>query len=124
MHFCKNCDNMYYLKLSAEDQNVLIYYCRNCGDEEPNLKTTDNCILSTQISSSDKSNSTIINQYTKYDVTLPRSNTIRCPNQDCETNTDKSVEREIIYLRYDEDAMKYIYLCSHCSTTWKTNDKN
>jgi aspartate carbamoyltransferase regulatory subunit len=44
-----------------------------------------------------------------------------CPNKDCPTNTD-GVEREIIYIRYDDSNMKYIYLCSTCDTVWQTND--
>ena len=32
MEFCKQCKNMYYIKLkSEEDNNKLTYYCRNCG---------------------------------------------------------------------------------------------
>ena len=127
MHFCSNCENMYYLKLSPENDNQLIYYCRNCGTEDLNLKTSDNCVLSTQISSNDTNQVNIVNEYTKFDVTLPRTSSIRCPNQNCETNIKsegEAIEREIIYVRYDNDNMKYLYLCSHCSTTWKTNDKN
>ena len=31
--------------------------------------------------------------------------------------------REIIYLRYDDINMKYIYLCVHCDTVWKTDNR-
>ena len=130
MHFCKICNNMYYLKLNPIDMNSLIYYCRNCGDEDNNLNTEDNCVLNTQICGGDIDNSRIINKFTKYDVTLPRSSTIRCPNQDCITNIksrnddDTKPENEVIYLRYNDDDMKYIYICSHCDTTWKTNYTN
>ena len=31
MNFCENCGNMYYLKLSSENGNQLIYNCRKCG---------------------------------------------------------------------------------------------
>jgi aspartate carbamoyltransferase regulatory subunit len=63
-----------------------------------------------------------INKYTKLDPTLPRVYNINCPNTECETNTDSEIKPEIIYIRYDEDNLKYLYLCSTCDTTWKTND--
>ena len=63
----------------------------------------------------------IINKYTKLDPTLPRINTILCPNPNCTTNTDDT-PREIIYIRYDDTNMKYVYLCSTCDTVWKPED--
>ena len=63
----------------------------------------------------------IINKYTKLDPTLPRISTILCPNPNCRTNTD-DMSKEIIYIRYDDANMKYVYLCSTCDTVWKTED--
>ena len=65
----------------------------------------------------------IINKYTKLDPTLPRINNVLCPNADCATNKDDS-PREIIYIRYDNQNMKYVYLCSTCDTVWKTEDQS
>ena len=31
-------------------------------------------------------------------------------------------KREIIYIRYDDVNMKYVYMCSECSVIWKTNN--
>ena len=39
----------------------------------------------------------------------------------CPTNKDGK-PREIIYIRYDDSNMKYIYLCSDCDTVWQTNE--
>ena len=65
----------------------------------------------------------LINEYTKFDPTLPRINTIKCPNNECASNKDESEEsREVIYIRYDDINMKYIYLCTHCDKMWKTID--
>ncbi len=121
MKFCTSCKNMYYLSIS-EDSNHLIYYCRNCGKEDdtsdiPSTMSVSNIQLGDDI----KNMSHIINKYTKLDPTLPRMNTIPCPNAECETNT-KNKEREIIYIRYDETNIKYVYLCAHCDFTWKTNE--
>jgi rubrerythrin len=154
-----------------------------------------------------------VNEYTKYDPTLPRINSIKCPNQECESNTMsggggsgsgtgadagkikikkaattkslkkyvdsanksaaeamesakesekilKAIEeeeaaeaqeeaqaqakktssslaenevvnysndatkskREVMYIRYDDINMKYVYVCVYCNTTWKTDN--
>jgi DNA-directed RNA polymerase subunit M/transcription elongation factor TFIIS len=31
------------------------------------------------------------------------------------------VEREIIFIKFDNNNMKYLYMCSTCGTSWKTN---
>jgi len=122
MHFCSKCSNMYYIRINSDDPNKLVYYCRNCGNEDKLLAVENVCVSKTQIKKSEQSFTHIINQYTKLDPTLPRINTILCPNPDCATNTN-NVEREIIYIRYDETNMKYIYLCCICDTVWKTNEQ-
>jgi len=123
MHFCSNCKNMYYIKIDEDNPNSLLYYCRNCGNED-SLITEDNiCVSKTQIKKGEKSFSHFINKYTKLDPTLPRVNNILCPNKDCLTNT-KNEPREIIYIRYDDLNVNYVYLCSTCDTTWKTEDQN
>ena len=30
---------------------------------------------------------------------------------------------EVIFIRYNEVDMKYVYLCSKCDTVWKTDSK-
>ena len=123
MNFCNNCENMYYIEISKNNNNKLSYYCRNCGNRDENLGSENTTILKTKIKLDNKVYSHIINKYTKNDVTLPRINTIKCPNQECPSNK-KEKENEVIYIRYDNENMKYIYLCVNCDTTWKTNDKN
>jgi len=212
---------MYYLKIQDEDGNIgntLIYYCRNCGHEDKTLSTTNICVSDIQLRSSEKKYTHIVNEYTKYDPTLPRINTIKCPNQDCRSNkhgmqgggmqgggmqggagepktksetskiqsaakkAEKSAikaqksaaqaqasvavaeanleaileqeqaeqaqaqqneqaqaqqneqaqaqqneqqdnKREVIYIRYDDTNMKYVYLCVHCDMTWRTDNR-
>ena len=36
-------------------------------------------------------------------------------------HSDKT-ESSVIYLRYDDNNMKYLYICEDCDTTWKTDD--
>jgi len=168
---------MYYIRLSEEDPNSIVYYCRNCGHENKNITLDSVTISRTNFKSSKQKYNSIINKYTKMDPTLPRINTIKCPNQACKSNqehehahahahaetprsraaraegskskasisaeaaavvpsvagVDVSVEeqgggagagghtgREIIYLRYDDVNMNFVYLCPVCDSVWNT----
>ncbi len=121
MHFCTNCSNMYYIRINSDDPNKLVYYCRKCGNEDKLLGTENVSVSKIQLKKSEQTFSHIINKYTKLDPTLPRVSNILCPDKNCPTNKDGK-SREIIYIRYDDSNMKYIYLCSDCDTVWQTND--
>jgi hypothetical protein len=157
---------MYYIRLSEEDPNSIVYYCRNCGHENKNITLDSVTISRTNFKSSKQKYNSIINKYTKMDPTLPRINTIKCPNQACKSNEgheQKSLQpshsqsesrksktgspeesspeepevvevveeqgggagaatadREIIYLRYDDVNMNFVYLCPVCDSVWNT----
>jgi len=121
MHFCSKCDNMYYIKLAEEDGSKLIYYCRNCGHEDSLITAENICVNKTQLQQKEHSYAHIINNYTKLDPTLPRTKTIKCPNKSCTAASEGG--QEVIYLRYDDTNMKYIYLCSVCNTVWKIDEQ-
>lgn len=123
MHFCSNCKNMYYIRINENDTNKLVYYCRQCGNEDQLLSVENVCVSKTLLKKSEQSFNHIINKFTKLDPTLPRVNNVLCPNEACVTNSE-SKEREIIYIRYDDTNMKYVYLCSDCDTVWKTNEQS
>jgi len=120
MHFCENCNNMYYLKLKNKNENILIYYCRQCGNEK-DMDDTNISVLKTNINNVKDTFINVINEYTKYDPTLPRTNNIKCPNSECSSNNDLNIKNNIIYIRYDDINIKYIYLCSICDTNWLTS---
>ena len=137
MHFCIKCDNMLYIRLLSEDSNTLIYYCRNCGHSDQPIDKNNICVLNTDIVIKENAYLHDINEYTKLDPTLPRTTNIRCPNQSCPSNVaeldeagiepiDPSISKsknEVIYLRYDDKNMKYIYICTLCDKIWKTNEQ-
>jgi len=155
MRFCTQCDNMYYIRISSENENQLIYYCRKCGHEDDSV-TKDSIVVSKTSTASDKAaylNN--INEFTKLDPTLPRVTNVPCPNKECPSNRPRSeeyriladgvgvaaaaaaaasgagsdesdidvspgeVSREVIYMRYDDVNMKYVYICAHCDTVWR-----
>ena len=92
MRFCNQCHNMYYIKIAEEDSNQLIYYCRKCGNENSELTIENICVSKTHIKRDDQKYKHIINEYTKYDPTLPRTNAVRCPNVDCLKETELNDE--------------------------------
>jgi DNA-directed RNA polymerase subunit M/transcription elongation factor TFIIS len=121
---------MYYIKIKDDNENQLTYYCRNCGYVDETLAEEGTCVLNTNLAEeSIQSYDHIINKYTKLDPTLPRLYNLKCPNTNCVTN--KSLEEdqenqemfsEVIYIRYNEKEMKYLYLCTTCDFVWKTNE--
>ena len=127
MEFCTVCQNMYYIRIDSKDTNKLVYYCRNCGNEHELTGGDNICVSKTQIKKDKLNFNHIVNKYTRFDPTLPRVNNILCPNPNCPTNKSESPEpREIIYIRYDDTNMKYIYLCSSetCNFLWQVDDQN
>tara|TARA_X000000368_G_C23029318_1_gene711719 strand:+ start:1493 stop:1867 length:375 start_codon:yes stop_codon:yes gene_type:complete len=124
---------MYYIRLSGENNDVLTYYCRNCGNENSSLTVKDSlCVSKSLINGKANSYKHFVNEYTKLDPTLPRINKLTCPNKECITNKNKNTEEgeetssnvknEIIYLRYNDTDMKYIYLCCNCDHVWKIDN--
>lgn len=116
MEFCQKCDNMYYLK--KNDEKKLIHYCKHCNYEDAKLIETKNMKVF-EYSKEDTIGTVNINDYTRFDPTLPHVRTIRCPNLECDSNTAEEVQPDVIYIRVDDSKMKYIYLCYHCNSTWK-----
>ena len=114
MKFCKQCDNMLYFKMK-EEENKLYYYCRKCGDEEVIEKTE----LIKDVTYEKKQNKIVnVNKNIKYDPTIPHIKNMNCPNESCLSNKS-DVKKDIIYYRYNEDDIKYIYMCVNCDTMWE-----
>lgn len=120
---------------AATDSSSLVHYCRNCGHREP--VKHEICVSKVQLKNATQNYGNIINKYTKLDPTLPRINHVKCPNAMCPSNPPEHalsspatasasvdnaspVPREVIYIRYDEVNMKYVYLCAVCDALWST----
>ncbi len=134
MRFCSQCDNMYYLRIGGEEQEEspepeggaapgLVYYCRHCGHQDVEAASTASCVMETVIRSEKQQYTQAVNEYTRSDPTLPRTDAISCPSAECPSN-GKDVKREVIYLRYDEASLKYLYVCAHCGMMWKTSTRS
>lgn len=114
---------MYYIRIDSNNTNNLVYYCRNCGNEDNMMLSENSVVCKTSLKKDEQTFEHIVNKYTKLDPTLPRTNKILCPNQNCDTNK-KDTPREILSIRYDNINIKYVYMCSTCNTIWKTEDHN
>jgi hypothetical protein len=137
MHFCSVCANMYYISITPE--NDLQYYCRNCGHIDTTIAAENICVSKVNVkhTTTQQSFSQVVNKYTKFDPTLPRIHTIRCPNDECPSNVvsasasgssaasgeQKKTKNEIIYVRYDDTNLKYVYLCAKCDKVWNTEQQ-
>jgi len=117
---------MLYISIDADDTNKLAYYCRHCGYIDETITQEGHCVLNTHLKQGEQKFNHIINKYTKMDPTLPRIHTMKCPNEACITNAvegERKEETEIIYMRYDDSNMKYVYICVDCDANWKTDDR-
>ncbi len=134
MHFCSVCSNMYYISITPE--NELQYYCRHCGNIDNTIASENICVSKVNVkhSTTPQSFSQVVNKYTKLDPTLPRIHTMKCPNDECPSNdkvsngsggAGKSTKSkcEIIYVRYDDTNLKYVYLCAKCDKVWNTEQQ-
>ena len=111
MKFCKVCDNMLYIEVT-EEQN-LKYYCKNCNFNEIHQVEAESTVISEKTYTNDLANlSSYINPNIKYDLTLPRVSNIACP--EC-----KPTDNEVIYIKYDQRNMKYLYFCCKCEHFWR-----
>ncbi len=121
MHFCTNCENMYYVNIDS-NTDTISHYCRNCGTVDNNILSNTNTIFEyDNEESSTFKLANAINQYTKYDPTLPRTQNIVCPNSECSANKDPNVAQDVLYIKYDEKNIKFIYLCCNCDKTWNNS---
>ena len=119
MDFCELCENMLYIKIDTADGRFhqLKNYCKNCNYEKnlPNDKSIS--IIENNYENNDINYQLYINPFIKYDPTLPRINNIKCTNKACSKEKDQM--NEVIYIKYDNESMKYLYYCVHCNHFWK-----
>lgn len=118
MRFCDKCDNMFYLKINDDSQEHLIYYCRNCGNEDV-IDQNATTVMKSNINGNKDNFVNVINKYTKYDNTIPRVDDIICANSSCISHEEKD-KSDILLIRHDEVNMKYMYLCAACDNVWKS----
>lgn len=122
MKFCENCDNMLYLKIHESESDSteesastpsgpscsLKYICRKCNEEYESDKS-DSCVFNINFNLDNIKKNSFINDFIYDDITLPRAEGIKCPNQNC-----PEAKPEIVYIQYDKENIKFIYVCLSC----------
>lgn len=123
MEFCKTCDNMLYIQIdmkepndgddvegesSTTDGSSLIYYCKNCDEKYENIDKTK-CVYHLDYNMDEVKREAVVNKHIVNDTTLPKAHGIKCPNDNC-----PSKKTNIVYIKNDDDNMKYCYICVNC----------
>lgn len=145
MQFCPFCKNYLYL-LAPEDKFVrtlktgtvqpdaasglegfgessdgykrLFRICRTCGYREEDKK--GGLVLETNLKEkTSEGYKILLHEFTKLDPTLPHVDTIKCPNETCASNAG-SAKKDVIYLKYDAENLKFLYICNVCDTQWRS----
>ena len=88
---------------------TLEYVCNACNNKQSDLHETESCVFSVNFNLDNIKKNAYINKYIYEDVTIPRAEGIKCPNEQCPDQ-----KPEIIYIQYDRENMKYIYICLSC----------
>lgn len=101
----------------TEEGETLTHYCRQCGLTFP-FEENEGCVLDTNTKSNASEYQTAIGPYTHLDPTLPRTQEIPCPT----CSVDAAENPEVVFVRYDNQALSYVYLCTKCKTAWKVED--
>jgi DNA-directed RNA polymerase subunit M/transcription elongation factor TFIIS len=116
MKFCDICDNMLYIKL--DEDKKLMYFCKSCNNVVREDTDKSLCVFSNDYIEENNNYQQFINPDIKYDVTLPRVSNIKCTNPGCTKKADEG--NEVIFIKYNSEKMKYLYMCCKCDTFWRS----
>lgn len=131
MSYCPKCENFLFADSKGKE---LKRVCRTCGytkaDESGGL------IMETIVQErSSEGYKILLNEFTRQDPTLPHVKTLPCPNTDGYTvinpkgeeekigrcrSIDTPADRDVIIIKYDNQNMKFIYICNVCGRQWRS----
>lgn len=115
MEFCGKCDNMIYVSLENSGEGYCLKkLCRNCNCTTPSLHCSEP-IISTELRDDFVNFKQHSHVDIKHDPAMPRLTSIACP-QGCSPN-------DVMYIKFDQINMKYMYFCCTCSLFWKEDNK-
>jgi len=117
IRFCTVCDNYLYLQVEGETQ-TLQRICRNCGFKD--TEDQGGLVSEMHIEQRAAEGYTLINEFTLKDKRLPHlHNTMKCINAKCPSSLPGK-ESDIVYIKYDIENLRYIYMCYICEATWRS----
>ena len=124
-HMCPKCD--YYMPLTkaagTQDPSTgetlpadLERSCRYCGYTQQEKK---GLVMEMVIQESAADTYRVfVDEHTKNDVRLPHLTTLKCPNGECPSRGPGG-KSDVIYIKYDNANMKFLYICNVCNTQWR-----
>lgn len=119
---------MLYIKIIHDDKDnddnddndtdnigdILTYSCRQCGETEK----VNNITVIKEVTIDNTVNIPFnISPDIKLDNTIPRDKNMKCVDEECESH--KSGNHDVLYYRFDDVNMKYLYMCCVCDKTWQ-----
>jgi hypothetical protein len=137
MQFCQSCDNTLYMHVSSNDAesndaesaekttDTPFLYCKMCSQNTQNVSFENDTSSSEDMcmyrSSYSKNHtlfySTLVNEYSLFDPTLPVLPSHIVMQHRCVGNT-------LRYICYDESKLRYIYLCNKCLNCFTLDQPN
>ncbi len=112
MKFCPECQNKLY---PSEENDKLFNLCLKCDFRE---EYQESLIHKKNYKGNVVQNANM-NQFSRYDVSLPRTSKKTCPNTACESHSN-SEKQEAVFVM-DPLTLKMAYMCTCCGTEWKYN---
>ena len=122
MQFCPTCDNKLSMRtVNNQGQIQVLLHCKNCTYSRMHDASTTKgdwqalCMCQSTYSKEHPLYwDSLMNKYTPYDMTLPRSTDIPCPSKACTAENP-----EVVRIRYDDENERYLYMCCACLTRWR-----
>ena len=118
LEFCPSCDNIYNFvqkkPTEGEGEDTLVLQCSSCNKENP---FTGHCIKKkTQFGTVEEYK--IVPEQC-YDRTLPHTDSIKCQNSKCPSNTNpQNYTSDIVFFHANEKKL-LAYICCICKHYWK-----
>ena len=107
MKFCPNCKNKLFFK---ENEGKLYEHCKSCGYE---VETTEP-IVSSSVYQQGGYDDPTTRRYMRYSPTLERTIHQQCPNTECPSRQDESLQEAVII--NVGHTLKKGYICVVCNT--------
>ena len=109
IEFCPECNTCLHLsEIDGELKNI----CKQCGNTNEN---TDDILYTVYYKTKEKQ-SNHNKKYIMYDSTQPRTNKIKCINDECSSHKKPETNEIVVHTLEHNQELKYI--CVNCKTEW------
>lgn len=101
------------LHIRTTDDNKVVHKCPACMKEYDLFMSKTTCLSRRVINGTGRTSKLpFLDVGVFSDPTLPHLTDIVCPSAEC--SKKDNVENDIVYMRYDDENMKYVFCCMHC----------